>query len=66
MDLASFINHIRTNMDGLENAKIALIGRSYAGTLVTWFRQKYPHLVTVAWASSGPLKAQYDFHGKTC
>lgn len=38
-----------------------MVGGSYAGTMVTWFRQKYPHLVSGVWASSAPLFAQTDF-----
>lgn len=38
-----------------------MVGGSYAGTMVAWFRQKYPHLVDGVWSSSAPLLAKIDF-----
>lgn len=38
-----------------------MVGGSYAGTMVAWFRQKYPHLVDGVWSSSAPLLAKTDF-----
>lgn len=38
-----------------------MLGGSYAGTLVTWFRQRYPDLCDGVWASSAPLLAKVDF-----
>lgn len=38
-----------------------MLGGSYAGTLVTWFRQRYPELCDGVWASSAPLLAKVDF-----
>lgn len=40
-----------------------LAGYGYGGALVTWFRQKYPHLVTGVWASSAPILAKVDNYG---
>ncbi|XP_057643027.1 thymus-specific serine protease [Chionomys nivalis] len=37
-------------------------GGSYAGSLATWTRLKFPHLVFAAVASSAPLSAVLDFH----
>lgn len=39
-----------------------VIGGSYSATMATWLREKYPHLVDVAYASSAPLRAVKDFH----
>lgn len=38
-----------------------VVGASYSATMAIWMRQKYPHLVDGAWASSGPVLAQFDF-----
>lgn len=60
-DLAHFIAHVKRE-PGKENSKVILVGGSYAGTMVTWFRQKYPHLVAGVWASSAPVHAQLDLY----
>lgn len=51
-DIATFIHTARQHI-GNPNAKIILWGSGYGGTLATYTRQKYPHLVDVAWSSSG-------------
>lgn len=45
---------------GKVKSKVILVGASYAATMAAWFRQKYPHLVVGAWASSGPIYAKPD------
>lgn len=60
-DLAHFIANIKKE-PGKENSKVILVGSSYAGTMATWFSQKYPHLVDGAWASSAPLHAKLDLY----
>lgn len=61
-DLAHFIEHKKATTSGLENSGVILVGASYSGTLATWARLKYPHLVTGAWASSAPVLAKLDFY----
>lgn len=39
-----------------------VIGGSYPGALVSWFRNKYPHIAFGAWSSSGVVEAIQDFH----
>ena len=39
-----------------------VIGGSYPGALVSWFRNKYPHIAFGAWSSSGVVDAVQDFH----
>jgi len=39
-----------------------VIGGSYPGALVSWFRNKYPHIAFGAWSSSGVVDAIQDFH----
>ncbi|XP_066140966.1 putative serine protease K12H4.7 [Euwallacea fornicatus] len=62
-DAANFITGMneKYNIDTTE-AKWIVFGGSYAGTLASWMRQKYPHLVAGAVDSSGPLEAKLDFH----
>lgn len=61
-DLAHFILHIKENNPEVKNSGVILVGCSYAGTMVTWFMQKYPHLAQGAWSLSAPLLAKVDFY----
>ena len=58
-DLAAFASQMRGEA-GLVGPWVAL-GGSYPGSLAAWFRLKYPHLVTGAVSTSGPLLAKADF-----
>ncbi|XP_026317950.1 putative serine protease K12H4.7 [Hyposmocoma kahamanoa] len=63
-DLAQFIQTVQS--DSFENGwyrggKVALVGCSYAGSMGTWMRLAYPHLVDAVFSDSGPLHAQEDF-----
>lgn len=58
-DLAHFVVEKKKEA-GKENSKVIVVGASYSATMAAWFRQKYPHLVTGAWASSGPLFTKAD------
>ncbi|CAH1642578.1 unnamed protein product [Spodoptera littoralis] len=63
-DLAQFIQHVKSDAfeDGhYRNASVALVGCSYAGTMATWMRMAYPHLVNAAFSDSAPLQAQEEF-----
>ncbi|XP_075987782.1 putative serine protease K12H4.7 [Anticarsia gemmatalis] len=63
-DLAQFIQYIKSNdyeNGRYRDAKVGLIGCSYAGSMATWMRLAYPHLVDAAFSDSGPLFAQEDF-----
>ncbi|XP_068154079.1 putative serine protease K12H4.7 [Drosophila tropicalis] len=42
-------------------SKVVVAGCSYAGTMATWMRKKYPDVVRGSWASSAPLVAKVDF-----
>lgn len=44
--------------------QVVVVGGSYSATMATWAREKYPHLIDIAYASSAPLRAIKDFHGK--
>lgn len=43
------------------NSKVVAFGGSYAGNVVTWLREKYPHIFHAAVASSAPVTAQTNF-----
>lgn len=38
-----------------------VLGLGTGGTLATWLRQKYPHLVDSFWSTGGPLSAKMEF-----
>lgn len=60
-DLAYFVKEI-TKDEGLNGTGgVIVVGGSYAATMATWFRQKYPHLVKGAWASSAPMYAKLNY-----
>lgn len=60
-DLAHFVKNI-TSDNGLNaTGGVIVVGGSYSATMAAWFRQKYPHLVKGAWASSGPLRAKLNY-----
>lgn len=60
-DLAHFVVEMRRTIPGAEKSGVIMVGGSYSATMVTWFRQKYPHLISGAWASSAPVFAKVDF-----
>lgn len=47
---------------GVPKKRWLVIGGSYPGALVSWFRNKYPHIAFGAWSSSGVVNAIQDFH----
>lgn len=63
-DLAHFVVEMRKTIPGAEKSGVIMIGGSYSATMVSWFRQKYPHLINGAWASSAPVFAKVEFTGK--
>jgi hypothetical protein len=60
-DVIKFIDFIKASTPGLENSKVFVAGGSYSATMAAWIRQKYPHTIDAAWASSAPLDAKVDF-----
>lgn len=58
-DVAHFVANITSEevTPGASNSSVIVIGGHYSASLAVWFRQKYPHLCTGAWASSAPLQS---------
>jgi len=48
---------------GIEDPPVIVFGGSYSGNLAAWFRQKYPNVVDIAYASSAPVYAEVEFVG---
>ncbi|KAJ8924676.1 hypothetical protein NQ315_000827 [Exocentrus adspersus] len=61
-DIAEFISAMNRQYNLAPDVKWILFGGSYSASLAVWARQKYPHLVHGAMASSGPLFAKLDFY----
>lgn len=60
-DLAYFRQEFN-KAHGRDDTKWIVFGGSYAGAMSSWFRLKYPQLVSGAVASSGPVHAELDFY----
>lgn len=60
-DLAHFIREITADKKLNATGGVIVVGGSYSATMAAWFRQKYPHLVNGAWASSAPLNAKLNY-----
>lgn len=62
-DLAYFIKTKKKD-ENRRNSTVIVFGGSYAGSVASWARLKYPHLIQGALASSAPVLAKLDFNGK--
>ncbi|XP_050082683.1 putative serine protease K12H4.7 [Anopheles aquasalis] len=60
-DLIEWIDFLRREVIGDENARVILHGVGYAGTLASWARQRFPNIIDGAWASSAPVRAAVSF-----
>lgn len=60
-DLAHFVEEITNDKQLNATGGVIVVGGSYSATMASWFRQKYPHLVKGAWASSAPLLAKLNY-----
>lgn len=60
-DLAHFVREITSDEKLNATGGVIVVGGSYSATMAAWFRQKYPHLVKGAWASSAPLHAKLNY-----
>ncbi|OAD59600.1 Putative serine protease K12H4.7 [Eufriesea mexicana] len=60
-DIAYFIK-TKKRQERFKNSTVIVFGGSYAGSVATWARLKYPHLIQGALASSAPVLAKADFY----
>jgi len=51
-DLAQFVSYIQLTHD-VYGENVIVVGPGYGGTIATWARKKFPHLIHAAWSSSG-------------
>jgi len=61
-DAVQFREHITEQYKLPANTMWVVFGGSYSGALAAWARLKYPNLFVGAFATSGPVQAQLDFH----
>lgn len=59
-DIAHLIYTLKESEARFKDSKVILIGPSLSGTIVSWFRLKYPDLSVGGWASSGPVQVKAD------
>lgn len=59
--MAHFVRNITSDKELNATGGVIVVGGSYSATMAVWFRQKYPHLVKGAWASSAPLQAKLNY-----
>lgn len=62
-DLAHFIRHQKATIPSIANSKVILIGCSYAGNMVVYFRKDYPELIDGGWAAGAALIYRLDYAG---
>ncbi|KAL1416914.1 hypothetical protein MTO96_027409 [Rhipicephalus appendiculatus] len=55
-DYVDLVVWLKRNIKGARTSRVAAFGGHHAGMLATWFRTKYPHIVSAALASSAPFK----------
>jgi len=48
-------------MNKKHDSKVLVIGGSYPGAMAAWFRERYPHIATGAWSSSGVVEPIVDY-----
>ena len=67
-DIAKFVSNVleEHKCNGIHDCTVTIIGGGYLGSLASWFKLKYPHLATNAYASSAPMilnetDALFDF-----
>ena len=59
-DIANFIDQHNDRYPDVRHQWV-VIGGSYPGALVAWFKSKYPRHAAAAWSSSGVIHAIQDY-----
>ena len=60
-DTKEFINHINSTLT-VKTENFMIVGGSYPGAFVAWFKNVYPDQVKAVWSSSGVINAIQDYH----
>ena len=60
-DMATIVDHIKSDNPELANSKVIMVGTMFGGNLVSWFRAKYPQHVDGVWSSSSFVEARMNF-----
>jgi len=60
-DIADFIDYYKAHQMNVTTNQWLIIGGSYPGALVAWFKNNYPDHVRAAWSSSGVINAVERF-----
>jgi len=58
-DLANFIDMLKSQSE--KESKVVVVGGSYPGAMVAWFKEFYPHHADAAWSSSGVINPFQDY-----
>ena len=61
-DLAALTQHLLSQNTDNDWERVFVVGGSYPGALVSWFRETYPHVAFAALSSSGVVEAEFNFH----
>ena len=59
-DTAQFINYINSTLT-VKTDNFMIVGGSYPGAMVAWFKHVYPDQVKAVWSSSGVINAIQDY-----
>lgn len=62
-DLTHVIADIKAELNA-PTAKVIVFGAGFGGTLATWLRIKFPHIIDAVWSSSGIFSADLFTEGK--
>ena len=60
-DTKQFIEYINSTLT-VKTDNILIVGGSYPGAFVAWFKHVYPDSVMAAWSSSGVINTIQDYH----